>query len=346
MKRRPSSTAALGPLTPSRLDLDAVRTAVAPPAEAAEAWRRWLAASDIDSGDQRQLELFPLALTNLPDATMAAADHGIVKGLARRSWYLQQRLAKVLGPALDQIDAVGGRPLLTGGLVLAWTRYPTPGARPTDGADVLVAATTVAAAETALGEQGWTAELAPSARPEATRVLRTGDGDVLRLHRWAFAHRHEGSDDGLRRSAPELQVGAAGSWPRLADEDLLVLGVLDGLRQGRPVWLVDAALLVRGGLDWDAVVRRSEPPAAAVRMAPALRLLRDELAVDVPRDVLEHLAAVPVPATVRLRWAGDRRFRRGDRFFLYRSVTEAAGRRPSLREYARLRNQDRRTPHP
>jgi hypothetical protein len=336
-----TSPPGLGPLTPSSLDLDAVRTAIAPPNEAAAAWRRWLTESDIDSGQHRQLELFPLALTNLPVGTMAPADQGIVKGLTRRSWYLQQRLAGALGPALERIEAVGGRPLLTGGLVLAWARYPTPGARHTDGADVLVAPEVVAEAEAALVDEGWAAAAPSSARPEATRVLQTAEGDVLRLHRWAFVHRHEGDDQGLHDAALALQVGTAGSWPRMADADLLVLGVLDGLRTGRLVWLVDAALLVHAGVDWDAVLRRSEPPAVAVRLLPGLHLLCDELAVDVPHEVLERLAAVEVPLPAQVRWAAERRFGRGDRLFLYRSVTRAEGRRPSLAEYARLRRADR-----
>ncbi|OWY62352.1 hypothetical protein B7486_58900, partial [cyanobacterium TDX16] len=95
------------------------------------------------------------------------------------------------------------------------------------------------------------------------------------------------------------------------------------------------------GVDWDAVLRRSAPPAVAVRLLPAVRLLRDQLGVEVPDEVVEHLTAVDVPLPVQVRWAADRRFRRGDRLFLYRSVTRSEGRRPSLAEYARLRRSDR-----
>jgi hypothetical protein len=92
------------------------------------------------------------------------------------------------------------------------------------------------------------------------------------------------------------------------------------------------------------VVHRAQPPAVAVRLLPALRLLHDELGVEVPAEVLERLHEVPVPLPVQDRWATDRRLRRGDRLFLYRSVTRAEGRRPSMREYARLRRQDRTDP--
>jgi hypothetical protein len=339
----PARGGGLGPLAPDALDLDAARTAVAPPDRAAAAWARWLDASDIDSGPHRHLELFPLALTNLPASTMVGSDQGIVKGLTRRSWYLQQRLAGLLGPALDALDDVGAQPLLAGGLAVAWCAYPTPGARAVSGADVLVHADHAAEAEVALLALGWTAATEPSNRPEATRELRSGDGDLLRLHRWAFAHRYGGDDEGLHEAAVPVEVGAAGPRLRLGDADLLVLGLLDGLRTGQLLWLADTALLAPT-VDWDVVVRRASPPAVAVRVLPALRLVAAELDVPVPGEVLVALEQVEVPLAVQVRWAADRRFRRGDRLTLYRSVTKAEGRRPSLVGYARLRRADRADP--
>ena len=127
----------------------------------------------------------------------------------------QQRLAGSLGPAFDRLEQLGARPVLAGELGLAWSCYPTPGTRNVQGADVLVQPGSLLEAEAALAELGWAAEQPPSARPEATRHLRSADD----------ARRYRGEEEvkaaWTREPVSRLRtyLTAAGVWDEAQETD-------------------------------------------------------------------------------------------------------------------------------
>jgi len=347
-------TTGLGALALTGRERDLLVAATAGADVAAAAWQRWRAGGSIEQSGLSEQELFPAVFANLPPEALAPSDEAILRGLFRRSWYLHHRLAAVAHSSAAALRAAGIESLLLKGVALAWSRYPAVAARPVSDLDVLVSVRTFERAVDVLLGEGWRLSIERDAPPWLQAVALVDDnGQELDLHRWVFAHRFGGADDGLWERSIPVEV-AGSSMRRLTDEDQLVLTLLHGLLGGernRLRWFVDVHHLVAGAPSWDAVLARARPARIAVRIEAGLRATRQLLGTPVPDAVLEQLSAVPVPRGTRLVWALERRARPAPvdlslRAYLgyevYRSAIRAAGRRPSVLGYIRMRYRDLR----
>lgn len=189
------------------------------------------------------------------------------------------------------------------GTALTLSGLYSVGERASGDVDLLVPAECFAAALDLLLEHGWM----PTRSLPRGNLLRlehavdlSREGAFLDLHGAAlFECRWSGADDGLwQRAAAASFLGETLSIPHAADA--LLLTCVHGSRRGGspPRWPTDLARLVptlQAG-DWDVVLTEARQRRVTVPLFAALDYGREQLGLNVPREVLAVLAGESVPA--------------------------------------------------
>lgn len=284
-----------------------LRAALLAPAEAAGAWRALTDQVALDDlWDAEIHRLLPLVHANLRAAGIDDPDLPRLKGLHRRQWYENQMRIHRVRPGLAALADANIPVLFLKGLPLALRYYGDPGLRPMHDVDVLVPWADADRALDVLEAAGWR-DTGGLTRAQLWRThhgsgLVHPDGGELDLH-WHLGtplllpdDAPASSDDFWAEAVPLEDAALGVHGVTLAPADMLLHVIAHGLWAGSAStvrWVSDATVVVRRSeVDWDRLVDQATRRRIAPLVGDALRYLRAELAVQVPIEAIERLAAV------------------------------------------------------
>jgi hypothetical protein len=317
---RPPASGARLPGWPDPVFDDLLRAAAGPSVTAPDAWRRFHRAFDLDRVDGDSYRLLASVAGNL-DATVHPdhPDRARIAGIARRTWFANQRAYANLARVVEGLGERGIEVLVAKGGALAVQAFPGVAHRPFSDIDIYVRPDRRRdATDWFLREDyepsGWIRDLDGR---HAVGFVRgdLGGGDVFDLHALP--------PDGLRlRRHPERSADVLweGSVPlvhglvatrALGPAEQLVLVLVHGLdvRSESPLrGFADAAWIIRttgGTLDWVRVLAFANARRVHLEVRVGLRYVHEVIGVEVPAAVLArpgHWAAT-TPRDRALLWA-------------------------------------------
>jgi len=272
--------------------------------EAAAAWSRWRAATDIDSMPWRDALLVPM----IPAARRGLLQEGdpaapILTGIVRRAWTQGAVFAARARSIVGTLHAGGVGPVMIGGSTAAFLRGREDGAvRPATDTTLFLPRRHVDAAVEILRQDRW--EPRAAAPPLPARSWTSGlllDRGKEALH---VAWRHIGPPP-WRSGRAERMLFAQRAESLPAEALLLSRLAPEGGWEGIIPWQADVAFLSAHALDWENVFR------AASALVPAV--------ADRLREAHGTIPGVPRPSrapspTIRLEDAVSRVFRRTLRY--------------------------------
>lgn len=284
-------------------------TALLRDGQAGARWRALRRDIDLDDlWDGKALDFLPLVYRALIDDGVDDPDLGRLRGVQRRTWYVNQLRFRSLASALEVLGDAGVDALLLKGSAWALTVYPDIGLRPMHDCDVLVRPALVERAVAALVDGGWRAAgRLPTnfARRHQEIDLLDGQDRVVDLHwhlsTWLVAPGQEMTADEpfWDRSVPLEVFGVPTA--ALDPTDALLHAVLHGAWAGwrfAPQWVADAVYIVGDGtaIEWDRIPEVAARHHLALPVRRALDYLRGRFSVAVPADCLR---ALDVPGSAR-----------------------------------------------
>jgi hypothetical protein len=315
--REPALAGSFWPAPAQKLLLQAV---LLDGAAGEEAWARTRPGFDLDMLEPGSFCLMPLLYRRLERGGSDDPLLPRLKGMYRRTWYVNQLRLDQLLPALSALDPVGADVLVVDGWELAERYYGDRGLRPVRGLHVFVRPEHVTKSLQALDAAGWTSDFEPSESGLRSRhsVWLTGPADQACILHWRPFHEFvspKGALDDLWSAALDFRLADTPARALCASDELLNI-CLSGARSSHAPnvqWLADAVTLIRTAgteIEWQRVVNQATSRRATLRLRDALVYLRDVLAVPVPVDVVEELEQVSVNRRERLAhragaWSGS-----------------------------------------
>jgi hypothetical protein len=293
------------PAWPDGRQLLLLRAALGRGPAAAETFRRWREAVDIERVDAGSYRLLPLLWHALEARGAEAEGLGRVKGLVRRTFCMNQVLFAAAAEVLADLGRRGIPAMILKGAALAQGTYASAALRPMDDVDLLVPRAAAGEAVAALRAAGWRADPKETAEPDGIFDRRAAvgfghpAGGKIDLH-WRLFHGSpdDGADEAVRAlSRPGTLRGVPVRLPCPAH--LLVHVIVHGLYRTevpRIGWIADAAVLLArtgGRFDWGPLVREAEGRGVALFVRDALAFLAAEFGAPVPGAVLRRLGRVP-----------------------------------------------------
>jgi glycosyltransferase involved in cell wall biosynthesis len=297
-----------GACWPEPLQEHVLRAALTPGARGVEAWRAIRGDLDLDDiWDPEIHRLLPLVYVNLAAAGVADPDLPRLKGLYRRTWYMNQLRLAEARPWLELLAGEGIGTLLLKGVPLGLHYYGDLGQRPMNDVDVLVPFAQASHALDLLEADGWR-DVGSLPRDRTFRWhhgagLVHHDGGELDLHwylgeEFVLADRPEASSDTFWKNAQLLDV--QGFATKMLDPtDMLVHTCVHGAWSGSAAtvrWVADASFLLRRAaddIDWTRVVDHARSFRVVLSLQNALTYLRETFDVPIPSEALDELARVP-----------------------------------------------------
>lgn len=305
-----------------------LRACLMPGDEAAEAFRQWKAASDVNTVDPGSYRLFPLLYKNLQTAGIDDPLLNIFRWVYERTLSNNRTLYGRLASLLRELNARGMPAILVKGSALALLYYPDPGLRPMMDADILVPTARAREAMEIITELGWRSSVTPLKGISDTRLLsrlgwtpgERGLGDytdeyfsvrhgqdftnptqfTIDLH-WHLLHGHNlpDADDEFWKGARSVSVeGVPALALDPADQLLQVCSHGVAWSSIPPVrWAADAAAIIRKegeGLDWERLVRAVGSHGKVLPVRDALGYLERYLGTLVPERAILYLDSVRV----------------------------------------------------
>jgi hypothetical protein len=284
-----------------------VRAAAVPGPSGAAAWKELRPRLDLDALPSEAHRLLPQVWRTLHQAGVDDRDLPRLRGLHRRTWYLNRVTIDRARRVLDVLAEHGIDTMLLKGAALIAAYYRDPGARPMADVDVLVPTARAEEVLELLGDLGLhrgTMHGLPVERLLRRThgiPLRATDGRALDLH-WQLSMElllpgdHGRSTDDVWAAAETADL--AGAPVRIpCPADLLLHVVVHGsrLHGGDSLhWIPDAATVIgEGRVDWDRLVRQAAARRAHLQLLDALTYLRSAIGVEVPHPALEALRAAP-----------------------------------------------------
>ena len=265
------------------------------------AWRGVRPDFDLDDPDHASQALLPLVYRQLD--RLGIEDPGLPKlrGIYRRTWYMNQLLLDRLKGTLEAVKAGGGDPLVVSSWELPLRYYGDLGLRSVASLHLLVRPDRVARSAQALFDHGWAGPLDPSTpfvRSRHNARYERANGDRCILYWRLF---HEFSDpvrgiepDDLWEQPIDLELRGVPARALNPTDELLNVCVGGARPSNWPtvIWVADAIAVMRArdsAIDWERVVRQARSLRATLRVHDALSFLREELDAPVPADVLDEL---------------------------------------------------------
>jgi hypothetical protein len=298
-----------GPDWPNRQQEWLLQAALWKGPRAADAWRRWKEAVDIDQLDGGSQGLLPLLYHNLTEQGSNDPLLAWCKGFYRRAWYLNQLTIHHMTGVLRALHQAGiRRLLLLKGAAMALAHYGDYGLRPMSDFDFQVPLDQGPAATALLVLWGW--------RPKSQLPRQHGwdftdaQGRKLDLHWYSlFDCPQPGIDDDFWASASETHLADV-PVQLLCPTDQLLHICAHGARWqiGSPLrWIADAVMILRAtprdAIDWGRLVNAAQQRGVAPLLLDSLTYLRDLMEAPVPSAVLDDLTPPPpVPDRVPSRW--------------------------------------------
>ena len=246
------------------------------------AWRKLGPGFRVDELDSASTGVLPLLYRQLERRGIEDPLLPRLRGVYRRTWYVNQLRLDRLGGALGALHEAEADPLVVGSWELPVRYYDELGLRPAATLHVLVRPDRVRLAKEALRDHG--------------------DGDQCYVHRRLFADFEDAASglepEDLWEAAIELELGGVATRT-LGPADELLNVCLSGARTNAwpsILWVADAVTVLAvasSELDWERLVRQARRIRATLRLRDALVFLRDELEAAVPADVVAALEATP-----------------------------------------------------
>ncbi len=261
-----------------------LRAALGETSVALAAWREWQATADLESLDWGSRRLLPLVYDNI----------GVPQD--PQTWIENQLLFQDTAALIRLLRQAGIETLVFKGVPLALLYYRDAALRPMADVDLLVRPQDASRAIGIMAEAGWTSpypspeRLVPFAR---TVDLRNANGTVCDLHWRAFRQGLDREDDDLWERAISLDVAGTATLTLEAADHLLLVCAHGSEWNAMPSfrWVADAAMLVRAGVDWQHVVKRTQQRRLMLPMADTLHYLQRFTAV--PNDVVKTIGRMP-----------------------------------------------------
>lgn len=297
---------------------DLLRAAAGPSSGAAAAWRRFVAAFDVDEVEGDSYRLLAAVAGNLPDG-VDVPERGRLSGIARRTWFSNQRAYGHLAAAVGGLRSIGVEVLVAKGAALAVQSFPGVGHRPFADVDLYVRAADRDRAVDWFAAAGYApkAWIPDPAGRRAVSMVRgpLHAGDVFDLHVLppaALRRRDvpEASADELWDHRIPLRHGLV-TTASLGPAEQLVVVLVHGIdvRSESPLrGFADAAWIVRrpgADLRWADVVSFANLRRVQLEVHSGLRYVHEVIGVEVPAAVLAwpgHWRR-PSPREHALRWA-------------------------------------------
>jgi hypothetical protein len=281
-----------------------IQAAILPEQPAIEAWQQWRNSVDIETLDSESHHLLSMLYPNLVRHGVEDPHISRLKGVYRRTWYVNQLLAQSFVEVLQALQVEGIRSLMLGEMALISTVYPDYGHRPVYRLDLFVTCSQTLAALDILQRLGWSNSYRP--RPGdrfgktplqlwQTTSPKTTLSVPLYLHNHIFqAEPQSYTDERLWMDAIATEIN---NFPTLALNpiDQLLHLSLQNNRQGkqRPIyWLADAATLVNSLSEeahWVELVTRSQHYEIVLPLRYLLSELQEVLNLSLPDWVLPSL---------------------------------------------------------
>jgi hypothetical protein len=271
----------------------------------ASAWSGLRPSFDLDDPDPASQALLPLVYRQLDRLGIEDPALPKLRGIYRRTWYINQLLLDRLKGALEAVQESGVDPLVVGSWELPARYYGDLGLRAVAALHVLVRPERVAGAGRALSEAGWTGPLEPSEsflRSRHYARFERANGDACLVY-WRLFHEFSDPERGLEAEdlwehPIGLELGGV-SARALSPTDELLNVCVSGARMTNwqsVTWVADAIAVIRApdsAIDWERLVRQAKRLRATLRVHDAASFLRQELDAAVPVEVLDDLRETP-----------------------------------------------------
>jgi len=304
-----------GAFWPSQVQRQLLAVALGTGEETLAAWQALRPTLDLDNLEPGSFTLLPLVHRTLAEGGSDDPLLPRLKGIHRNTWVRNNLLLERTGETAGVLEAAGIRPLFIGGTLFASRFFPDLGLRPTAAVELLIDPEHAASTCSRLAGAHWTF------RPDITEgpmgpcyfsdahenlcIVRTALGfDFALAGDVALAHAP------LWENAEPQQLRSGGTplFPA-PTEALLVALVLGARRKPTPsiAWILDTVMILRHAadrVDWQRLFDLGLPRGQALRLREALGYVSGLPQVDVPRAVLDRLAATPVSLAERLIYAG------------------------------------------
>ena len=229
-----------------------------PDPQAADAWRNWRATADLDRLDPASFYLLPGLSGRLPEWVSDDPRRAVLLGICRRAWSQNQVRLKLLGEAIEILQAAGiHRTAATGPVLWGALYWPERAVRPIEIVDLLVEPDWAWAALEAMLGRGWTPQTRMPDRSvrafpfEPAVLFRSPGGGEVRLHWRAVPN----TDFSLRRP-PVLELCAMPPGhvaPYSISAEHALVASLSGTHWDAMDWRCDALLISRQIRDWNQV---------------------------------------------------------------------------------------------
>jgi hypothetical protein len=294
---------------PSTMHRSLLRAALWQEQPALEAWQQWRDSVDIETLDPESHHLLSTLYPNLLRHGVEDVQMSRLKGVHRRTWYVNQLLASSFASVLQTLQDSGISPLVLGEMALAATVYPDYGHRPIYQLDLFVPWDQTLAAIDSLQRLGWTNSYRPQAGERfwknplvlgCTKETKDALSVPLYLHNHLFqAAPQSYTDRQLWTNATAAEIS---NFPTLVlnpVEQLLHL-CLKNNRQGqkRPIyWLADAAMLVNSlsqEADWVELVTKAQHYEIILPLRYLLKELQEVLNLAPPDWVMPSLQRMAI----------------------------------------------------
>lgn len=282
-----------------------VAACLASPEETEAALRRWESAvpmDDIDGGSQR---LVPYLYRKLERLGITARNHGILKGIYTRYWYL----FNVQGmPTLTAVNAIlePEEYLVLKGLALQSLVYGAdPPTRPCDDMDILVRQRDRRVVHDKLAAAGFRADghKSPDIFLNNKIGINMQRGTEAVDLQWGLylGMMDPRFEDRIFSRKIALTISGFPAFT-LCPTDHLLHTLMHGAARNSvsPIrWVLDASLLIsETTIDWDLLVDEVEALGWARPVVRQLRLLQSKYSVPIPADVLTRVSALRSPWSI------------------------------------------------
>ncbi len=302
MKREGTNQPGLWP--PTSIQKLVLRAALLAAPQALKDWQSWCSEMDIERShpDPESYALLGLVGYNLRAAAPDDPLMGRLRGIQRRTWYVNQKRMQAAVEAMAVLEQAGISTLLLDGAAMIAAYYDDPGLRPLDAVTLLVRPGDAWHALSALTGAGWQARHAGRPRYVALAhacTLTRPDGQSVRVQWRLVAHdARPDADDVLWLNA---QTGVLQGRPvGLPAAESLLLGLCSDLFGAPPAcgWsrLADMAAVLRASPpDWAGVIEQARQRRMAGLLRLALGCLADlDTTLPIPPDALADLDAQPL----------------------------------------------------
>ena len=286
-------------------DVALLRAALLDGDDAIAAFRDWRSLIDIDGRhDNGQFRMLPMVYANMSRLGHDDPVMGRLRGVYRQNWVRARQRLAAAEETLLLLEAAGIPTMVTKGIALATSYYPSPTLRPMNDIDILVQRSRVEDARQALGASGWHNDelnelarrgLLPHYMARRPGIdLKDRTGRVVDLH-WSPIHEcgQPAFVEWFWRGGKPISIGTAETlYP--TPSRLLLHVVSHGLRPlgvSHLQWATDATMILNtsgADIDWTDFWSMARKARLAMRVSEGLRRLAVVVSVYIPPGARHH----------------------------------------------------------